>query len=461
MEDTGNNGTMKLGTEPMGRLLMRMALPSVVAQLINLLYSIVDRIYIGHIPEVGPLALTGVGLFAPIESLSLAFASLVCTGGAPMMAMALGRGDREKALRYLGSSFSSVLVIGLAFTVILLVFAPELLVLFGASGNTLPFGLTYMRICALGTVFNMVGVGLNLFISSQGFSMTAMMSTVIGAILNIVLDPIFIYGFGMGVAGAAAATVISQAVSAVWILAFLMGRKCTVRLERRSMMPSWPVLSKCLALGSSSFIMFSTEGILSMTFTRSLFEYGADLAVGAMTILTSVNMFLMNVLHGLVQGGQPILSYNYGAGSRDRVKKGFSLIFVSCMSYAFLFWAAVMMFSRPIASIFTPDMELLEYTARAMKVFFPCAFMLGAQMACQHSFVALGQARKSMFLALLRKVILLIPMIIVLPFFFPGREVFAVFLSEPVCDTIAAVATTITFMFWFIPEMRKKDGLES
>ncbi len=437
-----------MGTGSIGKLLLQLAVPAVIAQIVNLLYNIVDRIYIGHIAGVGATALTGVGLFTPILMLMTAFAMLAGAGGAPLAAIAMGQKDMKKAEKIMANCFTVLLIFSVLLTVVFYIFSPDMLRLFGASDATLPYALSYSRIYILGSVFVLLVLGMNPFITTQGFAKVSMMTTLIGAIINIVLDPIFIFALHMGVQGAALATVLSQAVGAVWILYFLTGRKTTLRLQRCNMKLEKDIILPCLGLGISTFVMLSTESILSITFTSSLARYGGDLAVGAMTILTSTNQLVTLPLQGICQGGQPIISYNYGAGLTDRVKKAFRCVFVVCLGYATLFCIAVLLFPSVFAGIFTTDALLTEYTAWAMRIYMVGIFACGAQISCQQSFMALGQAKVSLLMACLRKLILLIPLILILPHFF-SDQVFAVFLAEPVSDILAAAVTTATFLLRF------------
>ena len=437
-----------LGTAPIGKLLAQLAIPAVVAQIVNLLYNIVDRIYIGHMPEVGANALTGVGLFMPILMLVNAFAMLAGAGGAPRAAIAMGQGDHERAEKIMANCFTVLLMFAVVLTGVFYVAAPSLLRLFGASDVTLPYAVSYARIYILGSISVLVVMGMNTFITTQGFAKISMMTTVIGAVINIVLDPIFIYGLDMGVRGAALATVLSQTVGALWILRFLTGKKTILRLKLSNMKLQLPIIGPCLALGISTFVMLSTESLLSMSFTSSLAKYGGDLAVGAMTIITSVSQLVTMPLSGICQGAQPIVSYNFGAGKTDRVKKTFRLELLICASYAILFWGALMIRPTMFASIFNDNPALVEYTGWAMRIYMAGIFAMGFQLACQQSFMALGQAKVSLLLACLRKIVLLIPLIFILPQLFANR-VFAVFLAEPVSDIVAATVTVTVFMLRF------------
>ncbi len=451
-----NTQTNEMATGSIPKLFFKLAIPAVVAQIVNLLYNIVDRIYIGHIPEVGASALTGVGLFSAILMLITAFSMLAGAGGAPLASIALGKNDKDQAEKIMTNSFLLLILISVILTIVFYIFAPNLLTMFGASEVTLPYAVDYARIYILGTVFVLIVTGMNPFVTTQGFAKVAMMTTIIGAIINIILDPIFIFGFGMGVKGAALATVLSQAVGAIWILRFLTGDKTILKLRKENMKLDPKIFGPSLALGISPFIMVSTESLLSISFTTSLAKYGGDVAVGAMTIITSINMLVTMPLQGFTQGGQPIMSYNYGAGNADRVKKAFFMQFGVCVGYATLFWGLSMLIPNVLAGIFTTDAALTEYASWAIRIYMAGIFSVGFQLSCQQSFMALGQAKISLIMAFLRKLILLIPLIFILPNFFADK-VFAVFLAEPVSDIIAAAITTITFFTQFKKIMSKAN----
>ena len=442
MKTQTNTPNMETGSIP--RLLAQLAIPAVVAQIINLLYNIVDRIYIGHIPGIGAAALTGVGLFAPILMLLNAFAMLVGSGGAPRAAIAMGKKDNDLAEKILGNCFTLLVGLAVVLTVVFYVSAPTLLRLFGASDVTLTYASDYARIYILGSFFVLIVLGMNTFITTQGFARISMMTTVIGAVINIILDPIFIFVLGMGVKGAALATVLSQSVGAVWILRFLTGKKTILRLKRSNMHLELKVFGPCLALGISTFVMLSTESLLSISFTSSLSRFGGDVAVGAMTIITSISQLVSLPLQGICQGGQPIMSYNFGAGNKERVKKAFFTQFTVCTVFTGCFWLIMLLFPRLFAGIFSNDTDLITYTAWALRIYMAGIFSLGFQVSCQQSFMALGQAKVSLLLACLRKLILLIPLIFILPLFIQNK-VFAVFLAEPISDILAAIITTSTF----------------
>ena len=443
-----------MGTGSVKKLMVKMAVPALVGQVVNLLYNIVDRIYIGHIPEIGGLALTGVGLFTPILMLITAFSMLAGAGGAPRAAIAMGQGDKDRAEKIVANCFTVLLILAVLLTTVFYFTCPTLLRWFGASDATLPYAVAYGRIYILGSIFVLTTMGLNVFITTQGFAKISMLTTVIGAGINIVLDPILIFGLGMGVKGAAIATVASQAVSAIWILLFLTGKNTILKLKVPNMKLIPSVILPCLGLGISSFIMVSTESILSISFTSSLSRFGGDVAVGAMTVLTSINQLITMPLSGICQGGQPLISYNYGARKLDRVKEAFFCQFGVCVAYTTIFWLLIITMPQVFAGIFTSDVALVDYTAWALRIFLACGFSVGFQISCQQAFMALGQAKISLIMALLRKVFLLIPLIFILPNFFADKA-FAVFLAEPVSDIIAAAVTTFMFFRFFIRMLKE------
>ena len=441
-----------------GRWIFSLAAPAVVAQVINLLYNVVDRIYIGHMPGVGATALTGVGLCMPILMLVNAFAMLSGAGGAPRAAIAMGRGDNPVAERITGNCLTMLVGIAVVLTAVFYTFAPALLRLFGASDATLPYALSYTRIYVLGSVFVLIVLGMNPFITTQGFSKFSMLTTIIGAVCNIILDPILIFGLKMGVAGAAVATVLSQGVSAVWVLLFLCGERTRLRLRPENLRPRAKVILPCLALGVSSFVMNATESLLSISFNASLSRYGGDVAVGAMTIITSVSQLISMPNQGICQGGQPLMGYNFGAGRPDRVKKAFSYQLGICAGYSTLFFVAVMLFPHFFVHIFNSDPALVDYTVWGMRIYMAGIFASGFQTGCQQAFVALGQAKVSLLLACERKLVLLIPLIFLLPLFMPDNKVFAVFLAEPVSDILAAATTVTVFVTRFNKIMKQGPG---
>lgn len=445
-----------LGTQPIGRLLLKLALPTVAAQLINMLYNIVDRMYIGHIKDVGALALTGVGVCMPLIMIISAFAALVGNGGAPRASIYMGKKDTDTAQKILGNCFSLQIIISIILTIILLIGNKTFLLAFGASENTISYAVNYMNIYAIGTIFVQLTLGMNAFITAQGFAKTGMLSVLIGAVANIVLDPVFIFGMNMGVRGAALATIISQTLSCIWVLSFLFGKKTFLKIKPENLRLHAKIILPCVALGSSLFIMQASESIISVCFNSSLLKYGGDIAVGAMTILTSVMQFAMLPLQGLGQGAQPIMSYNYGAKNNDRVRKTFRLLLKVSFGYSIVLWAIVMLLPQMFAMMFTSDNALLSFTSQALRIYMASMFMFGIQIACQMAFNALGKAKDSIIVAVMRKFILLIPLIYIMPAIFKANQTNAVYMAEPVADFIAVCFTAILFAFEFKKSYERK-----
>lgn len=433
-----------LGNDKIGGLLFKLALPAILAQLINLLYNMVDRMYIGHIKDVGPAALTGVGVTMPVIMCISAFAALVSMGGSPRASIMMGKGDKDEAEKILGNCTSMLLITSVILTLLIQFFGKDILMLFGASENTIQYAWAYIQIYSLGTIFVQLALGLNAFINAQGFAKIGMLTVVIGAICNIILDPIFIFGLGLGVRGAALATILSQGVSCVWILKFLTGKKTILCLKRKNMYIHTKVIFPCIALGIAPFIMQFTESILNICFNTSLLKYGGDIAVGSMTILSSIMQFSMLPIQGLTQGAQPIIGFNFGAEKIDRVKKTFRLLLLSCVTFTTCIWLICMFAPQIFIGIFTSDLELMAFTKWAVRIYMGVSLIFGIQIACQQTFIALGNAKTSLFLACLRKIILLIPLIYILPCFFSDK-VMAVFLAEPVADILAVITTATLF----------------
>ena len=437
-----------LGTAPIGKLLLKLSIPTVIAQLINMLYNVVDRIYIGHIPGEGSLALTGVGVCMPIIMIVTAFAALISSGGAPRASICMGKQDNKSAEQILGNCFSLQIVVSIVLTVVLLIWNKDLLMVFGASKNTLGYATDYMRIYALGTLFVQLTLGMNAFITAQGFTTTSMVSVLIGAICNITLDPVFIFVFNMGVKGAALATVLSQAISTIWVVVFLSGKKTQLHLRKKYMGLKPKVFLPCVALGLATFIMQASESVVTVCFNSSLLHYGGDIAVGAMTILTSVMQFAMLPLQGIAQGSQPIASYNYGAKNADRVKKTFRLLVITCLTYSTLLWATVQIIPKVFVSIFTSDAKLVAFTAPMLKIYLGGLFLFGIQIACQITFTSLGKAVNSIIVAVVRKFVLLLPLIYIMPHVVSNPTI-GVYMSEPIADIIAVLFTSVLFTFQF------------
>jgi len=437
-----------LATEPIGKLLFRLSIPTVVAQLINMLYNIVDRIYIGHMPGDGSLALTGVGVCMPIIMLVAAFAALVSSGGAPRASIFMGEKDNESAEKTLGNCFSLQIVVSVILTAVLLIWNKDLLLAFGASENTIGYATDYMSIYAIGTLFVQMTLGMNTFITAQGFTTISMVSVIIGAVCNIVLDPIFIFGFQMGVKGAALATIISQMLSCVWIISFLCGKKTLLKLKKENLKLRADIILPCIALGTAAFVMQSSESVISVCFNSSLLKYGGDIAVGAMTIMTSVMQFAMLPLQGIAQGAQPITSYNFGAKRADRVKKTFRLLLITCLTYSIALWTAVMIAPQMFVKIFTSDASLAQFAAPMLRIYLGGLGLFGIQIACQMTFTSLGKAANSIVVAVVRKFVLLLPLIYIMPSILADKTQ-AVYMAEPVADIIAVTFTAILFTFQF------------
>ncbi len=446
-----------LGTAPVGRLLFKLALPTVVAQLINMLYNIVDRIFIGRIPVYGDLALTGLGVCMPIIMIVSAFAALISSGGAPRASIFMGKNETERAEEILGGCFTLQIIISAILTAVLLIWNEPLLLAFGASENTIEYATSYMSVYALGTVFVQLTLGMNAFITAQGFTKVSMVSVIIGAVSNICLDALFIYGFDMGVKGAALATIISQGISCVWIILFLLGKKTVLKLRPSNFLVSPKVVLPCIALGTATFIMQGSESVISICFNSSLLEYGGDIAVGAMTILTSVMQFAMLPMQGFAQGAQPILSYNYGAKNPERIKKTFRLLFAVCFTYSVLLWSAVMLFPEAFAGIFTNKPELLQFTAPMLRIYYGGMVLFGIQIACQMTFVSLGNAPSSVLVAVVRKFVLLLPLIYIMPHLVSDPTM-GVYMAEPIADVTAVTFTAILFVFQFRKALKKIEA---
>lgn len=444
-----------LGTESIGKLLFKLAVPTVIAQLINMFYNIVDRIYIGHIPGEGALALTGVGVCLPLIMIVAAFAALASSGGAPRASIFMGKGEKENAEKTLGNCFMAQIIASCILTAVLLIWNREFLLAFGASENTIEYSVSYMNIYAIGTIFVQLTLGMNAFITAQGFAKIGMLSVMIGALANIVLDPILIFGCRMGVRGAALATIISQAISCIWVLHFLFGEKTQLKIQKKYMKLERKILLPSIALGTATFIMQSSESVISICFNSSLLKYGGDIAVGAMTILTSVMQFAMLPLQGLGQGAQPIISYNYGAKNVDRVKAAYKLLLKTSLGYVFVLWALVMLVPGAFSAMFTSDVELIAFTKTALRIYLAVLFIFGIQLACQMTFTSLGNAKASIMVAVMRKFVLLIPLIYILPAIFKGNQVMAVYLAEPVADLLAVTFTAVLFSIQFKKALQK------
>lgn len=446
--------SQQMATTSVWKLMVKLSIPAILAQIVNLLYNVVDRIYIGHMEDVGTMAITGVGLCNPIIVLISAFTMLVAQGGAPRAAIEMGKGNTKKAEKILGNCLSLLIVLSVVLTTIFLIFGEKFLMLFGASESTILYALPYMKIYVAGSIFVMLSLGLNMFITTQGFTKISMATVLIGAICNIVLDPIFIFAFDMGVQGAALATIISQAISAVWVMSFLLGKKTKLKIRKENLLPNIKILAPVLALGISPFIMNATEAVIHIAFNSSLQKYGGDIAVGAMTICTTVFQMAWVPAQGIGQGAQPIISYNYGAGNADRVKQAFKAFLTICFTYVFVFGMAIEIFPQFFIGIFNDNPQLVDTATWTIRLYGCAMVFFGVQLAVQQTFIALGKAKASLFIACLRKVILLVPLIYILPNFFEDK-VFAVFLAEPVSDAISIIAASITFIIVFTKEMKQ------
>lgn len=449
-----NENQNKLAAEPVGKLLFSLAAPAILSQVINLLYNVVDRIYIGHIPEVGKMALTGVGVCLPLITLTMAFAALVSMGGAPRASIFMGKGDSATAEKILGNCTTMLISVAIALTILFQVFSERLLLMFGASENTLSYAVDYMKIYSLGTIFVQLTLGLNAFVSAQGFAKISMYTVLIGAICNIILDPIFIFLFHMGVKGGALATIISQAISMIWILRFLTSGKTALRLRRQNMLLTPEIILPSVGLGLAPFIMQSTESLLTICFNSSLLKYGGDVAVGAMTIFASISQLGNMPIAGLAQGAQPIISFNYGAGNKERVKKAFGLLFAIGVSFSMIVWLLELAFPSVFIMIFNNDPELVAFASRALRIYLAVNGLMGIQMVCQQTFVSIGNMKASIFVACLRKIILLIPLIYILPLFLEDKTA-AVFLAEPLADIVSVTTVSILFTIQFRKALRE------
>ena len=436
-----------LANAPIGPLMVKLALPAVAAQLINMLYNIVDRIYIGHIPEVGRAALTGLGVTFPILMLISAFTAFAGMGGAPLASIHLGAGDREGAEKILGNSATLLLCLAAVLTTLFSVVKEPLLMAFGASEDTIGYALDYISIYLMGTVFVQLALGLNAYITAQGQALVAMASVLIGAVLNIILDPVFIFALGLGVKGAALATILSQGVSACWVVGFLCSRRSGLRIRPANLRLSGKVIAGIAALGIAPFIMQSTESLVTVVLNSGLQHYGGaqgDLYVGTVTVMQSVMQMVVMPVQGITQGVQPIMSYNFGAKNYTRVRQVFRLLLRTTLAVTVTAFLVVTAFPKPLALIFNDDRELVELVGRVMPIFFGGIWAFGAQMACQSAFMAMGQAKTSLFLALLRKVILLVPLAILLPMI--TQNVMGIYVAEPVADILASATTLTLFL---------------
>lgn len=468
-DDEVSQQTTDLGKDHVGKLLIKLALPAIIAQLVNVLYNIVDRIYIGRLADA-KAAMAGIGVAFPIIMIISAFSALIGMGGAPLAAIKMGERDHEGAQKILSNSFSLLLILGSILMVLLFVFKEPILWAFGASNETITYATQYLGIYLLGTLAVQIALGMNPFINTQGFAKVGMCTVMVGAFINIVLDPIFIFGLDMGVRGAAVATILAQAVSAIWVIYFffgkekkfkntflndILGTKTTIKIKKIYLKPSTSTAFKIVTLGISPFIMQATESLVLISLNKQLLIHGdaigagiGDLAIGSMTIMSSIMQIIVLPLMGLAQGAQPIISYNYGAKQMDRVKKAFKLFFITGFIYTGVMWLLLMIVPGVFVSIFNKTPEVMEMTSWAIRIFFAGMFMMGVQSACQQTFLALGQAKISLFLALLRKIILLIPLIFILPLFMENKLA-GVFTAEPVADIVASIITFVCFGIFY------------
>lgn len=439
------------------RTILRLALPMTVAQLINVLYNIVDRIYIGHLPEASTLALTGLGLTFPIITIISAFSNLFGMGGAPLCSIARGKGDLKRAEQIMGNSFALLVGSGAVLTVLCLVFKKPILYLFGASADTFPYADAYVTIYLCGSVFVMVGLGMNSFINAQGFAKMGMLTILIGAVLNIILDPFFIFVLKMGVRGAALATILSQFVSACWVLRFLTGKRAIFRLRWENMRLKWKTVKEIVALGMSGFIMSVTNGLVQIVCNATLQQWGGDIYVGVMTVLNSVREVLTLPVMGLTNGAQPFLGFNYGAGEYKRVRKGVGFMSGVCIGYTLLAWVAIMLIPDVFIHLFNSEPELLQKGVPALNLYFFGFFFMSLQFSGQSTFVALGKSKQAIFFSLFRKAIIVVPLTVLLPGMF-GLGVNGVFLAEPISNLIGGVSCFATMMLTVWPSLKGKDN---
>ena len=438
------------------RNILRLAGPMTLAQLINLLYNIIDRMYIGHLPENATLALTGLGLTFPILMLVTAFSNLFGMGGAPLFSIARGRQEDDRASDIMGTTFTMLLLSGILLTVIGLLIKEPLLYLFGASDQTFPYADRYLSIYLLGSTFVMFSLGMNNFINAQGFAKKGMLTVLIGAVLNILLDPIFIFVLKMGVQGAALATVISQFVSALWVLRFLTGNEAVIRLKKDSLKVHFPLLKEIVALGTSGFVMSFTNSAVQIVCNATLQNFGGDIYVGVMTVINSIREVVSMPVNGISSASQPVLGYNYGAKEYKRVKEGIKFMSATCIIYTTLIWILLLLFPRPFIHIFNSNSKLLTLGVPAMTIYFFGFFMMSLQFSGQSTFVSLGRSKNAVFFSLFRKVIIVIPLTLILPHI-AGLGVNGVFLAEPISNFIGGTACFITMMRTVWPMLSDRE----
>lgn len=436
--------------------ILRLAGPMTLAQLINLLYNIIDRMYIGHLPENATLALTGLGLTFPILMLVTAFSNLFGMGGAPLFSIARGRQEEDRAADIMGTTFTMLFLSGIALTVTGLLAKKPLLYLFGASDQTFPFADQYLSIYLLGSTFVMFSLGMNNFINAQGFARKGMLTVLIGAVLNILLDPLFIFVLHMGVQGAALATIISQFFSALWILRFLTGKEALIRLTRSSLKVHLSLLKEITALGTSGFVMSFTNSAVQIVCNASLQTYGGDIYVGVMTVINSIREVVSMPVQGITNASQPVLGYNYGAKEYRRVKEGIKFMSISCIAYTTVIWILLLLLPRPFIHIFNSSPQLLELGVPSMTIYFFGFFMMSFQFSGQSTFVALGRSKNAVFFSLFRKVIIVIPLTLLLPHI-GGLGVNGVFLAEPISNFVGGTACFVTMLRTVLPLLKDHE----
>lgn len=439
--------------------ILTQAIPLTIAQTVQVLYNVVDRIYLGHLPGASSLALTGVGLIFPIVTLVTAFCNLFGSGGAPLCSIARGAGDNDRAERIMGTTFTMLLASGAILMVLGYLFKKPILYLFGASDDTYYYADAYLSIYLIGTLFVMVGVGMNGFINAQGFARTGMLTIVLGAVLNVVLDPVFIFVFDLGVQGAAIATVISQAVSCVWVLRFLTGKKAILRLKKPYLRPQLRLLGEIVSLGLAGFIMAATNCLVQITCNATLKIYGGDLYIGVMTVINSLRELLSLPVSGITQGAQPVIGFNYGARRYDRVRSGIAFMSVVCIIITTLCWVALLIFPRQLFSMFSSDAGLIDVGIPSMHIYFFGFFLMSLQFSGQSAFVALGKSKQAVFFSLLRKAIIVFPLTILLPMV-GGLGVNGVFLAEPISNLLGGVACFVTMLCIVWPMLRRGEAEE-
>ena len=453
-----NKSNINLTEGKIVSILWRLAIPAILSQIINLLYNVVDRIYNGKLPE-GDMAMAGLGIAMPIILLISAFSLLIGNGGAPLAAIQMGKQKNNEAEKILGNSVSLLIMISIFLTILFMLFKEPILLLFGASNATITYAIDYISIYLLGTLFVQFTLGLNPFIITQGFAKIGMFSVLIGAIINIILDPIFIFGLEMGVKGAALASVIAQFCSMLWVIRFLCGKKTKLKIMKQYLKLDTTVVGKILSLGMAPFIMHGSESLILIALNSQLLKYGGNIALNSMTIMSSLTQVVVLPLLGLAQGAQPILGHNLGAGKIGRVKKTFEILFITCLSYTIIIILTFMIFSKWIVMIFNTNPELVKTTTEAMKIYFAGLFVFGAQVACQQTFLALGKAKQSMMLVILRKLILLVPMILILPLFLSDQYK-AILIAEPITDIVSTLITMICFGYYYMTKLKLNNHAE-